>query len=67
LQNDNGEWSAIAFLFANESGRNPLSTYAMTVEELQKITAIDFFPALPDEIENEIENQVDFAKWNVSI
>ncbi len=66
LQNDNGEWSAIAFLFTNESGSNPLSTYAMTVEELQKITAIDFFPALPDEIESEVENQVDFIKWNVN-
>jgi len=65
LQNDNGEWSAIAFMFANESGRKPLSTYAMSVEDMQIITGIDFFPALPDSIEERIESQVDFTKWNI--
>ena len=65
LQNDNGNWHAIAFMFANESGRKPLSTYAMSVEDLQMITDIDFFPALPDSIERKIESQVDFTKWNI--
>ena len=65
LQNDNGEWEAIAFMFANESGRKPLSTYAMSVEEMQVITGIDFFPALPDSIEAVIESRVDFTKWNI--
>jgi endonuclease G len=64
LQKDKGEWSAIAFMFANESGRKLLSTYAMSVEDMQVITGIDFFPALPDSIEAKIENQVDFTKWN---
>jgi endonuclease G len=66
LQNDNGDWSAIAFMFANESGRKPLSTYAMSVEDMQIITGIDFFPALPDSIEEKIESQVDFTKWNIN-
>jgi len=65
LQNDNGEWSAIAFMFANESGRKPLSTYAMSVEEMQIISEIDFFPALPDSIEKIVESNVDFTKWNI--
>ena len=65
LQNSNGNWHAIAFMFANESGRKPLSTYAMSVQDLQMITNIDFFPALPDSIENKVESQVDFAKWSV--
>ncbi|MDR3326854.1 MAG: DNA/RNA non-specific endonuclease [Prevotellaceae bacterium] len=67
LQNDNGNWSAIAFMFANESGRKPLSTYAMSVEDMQTITDIDFFPALPDSIEEKIESQVDFTKWHVNL
>ncbi|MDR1526762.1 MAG: DNA/RNA non-specific endonuclease [Dysgonamonadaceae bacterium] len=65
LQNNNDHWSAIAFLFANQSGRQPLSTYAMSVEEMQIITGIDFFPALPDSTEEKIENQVDFIKWSI--
>jgi endonuclease G len=66
LQNDNGDWSAIAFMFANESGRKPLSTYAMSVEDMQIITGIDFFPALPDSIEEKIESRADFTKWNIN-
>jgi endonuclease G len=66
LQNDSGNCSAIAFMFANESGRKPLSTYAMSVEEMQIITGIDFFPALPDSIEEKMESQVDFTKWNIN-
>jgi endonuclease G len=65
LQNNNENWSAIAFMFANESGRRPLSTYAMSVEDMQIITDIDFFPALPDSIEEKVENQVDFTNWNI--
>jgi endonuclease G len=66
LQSANGNWSAIAFMFANESGRKPLSTYAMSVEDMQIITDIDFFPALPDSIETKIESKVDFTKWNIN-
>jgi endonuclease G len=65
LQNNDGDWSAIAFMFANESGRKPLATYAMSVEDIQIITDIDFFPVLPDSIEGKIESQVDFTKWNI--
>lgn len=65
LQYENGNWSAIAFMCPNQSGRKPLSTYAMSVEEIQKIADIDFFPALPDSIEQKAESEVDFSKWNI--
>lgn len=65
LQNENGNYAAIAFMFANESGKKPLSTYAMSVEDIQNITGLDFFPALPDSIEIKVESQVDFTKWNI--
>ncbi|MDR1792464.1 MAG: DNA/RNA non-specific endonuclease [Bacteroidales bacterium] len=63
LQNTQNQWSAIAFVFPNQSGRKPLSSYTLTVNELQKITHIDFFPTLPDSIENAIENTIDLDKW----
>jgi len=66
LQNDDNNWSAIAFMFENKSGRKPLSTYAMSVEDMQIITDIDFFPLLPDSIEGKVESQVDFTKWNIN-
>jgi endonuclease G len=66
LQNTNDNWSVIAFMFANESGRKLLSTYAMSVEDMQIITDIDFFPALPDDIEQKVESEVNFTKWNIN-
>jgi endonuclease G len=66
LQKGNDNWYAIAFMYANESGRKPLSTYAMSVEDMQIITDIDFFPALPDDIEQKAESEVDFTKWNIN-
>ncbi len=66
LQNDNNNWAAIAFMFPNKCGRKPLSTYAMSVDDMQIMTGIDFFPALPDSIEQKIESQVDFTKWNIN-
>jgi endonuclease G len=66
LQNDNDNWYAIAFMFANKSERNPLVTYAMSVEDIQTITDIDFFPDLPDSIEQKIESEFDFSKWNIN-
>jgi endonuclease G len=52
-------------MYANESGRKPLSTYVMSVEDMQTITDIDFFPSLPDDIEREMESRVDFTQWNI--
>ncbi|MDR2868075.1 MAG: DNA/RNA non-specific endonuclease, partial [Bacteroidales bacterium] len=55
LKYDHDSWSAIAFLFDNKSGHKPLNSYAMSVEEIQNITHIDFFSVLPDSIEQNIE------------
>jgi len=65
LQNKDDNWCAIGFLFANVSGRKLLSTYAMSVDEIETVTGIDFFPTLPDELENAIESEVDFTQWTI--
>lgn len=65
LQEDNGEIHAIGFVYENKSGRKPMSTYAMTVDEVEEITNIDFFPKLPKKIQQRVEAEVDFSKWTV--
>jgi len=66
LQENNGEIHTIGFVYENKSGSKPMSTYAMTVDEVEKMTNIDFFPSLPDNIEKSVESDVDFSKWTVS-
>lgn len=65
LQTDSGEWHAIGFMFNNTSGKQPLATYALSINELEEITGITFFPALPAEIVKNVKSQVDFNRWTV--
>ena len=66
LQEENDEIHTIGFIYENVSGRKPMSTYAMTVDEVEELTNIDFFPSLPDKIEKIAEAKVDFSQWTVS-
>ena len=44
----NGE-RAIGFLFRNNVASGAPKSFAVSVDELEKITGLDFFPSLPDE------------------
>ena len=54
----NGEPAAIGFIYDNNEQHNSMDYYAVTVDEVEKATGIDFFPALPDNIENKVEATV---------
>ncbi|MCD8182989.1 MAG: DNA/RNA non-specific endonuclease [Bacteroides sp.] len=54
---------AIGFIYKNTSGNRPLDAYVNTVDEVERITGIDFFPALPDEVEDKIEATYDLSLW----
>lgn len=51
---------AIGFLFNNRQALEPLSTYAVTVDSIERLTNMDFFASLPDEIENKIEAEENY-------
>ena len=65
LRQKGDSWSAIGFMFANEAGHKSLSTYAMSIEDLQIITDIDFFYNLPDEIEEKVEASYSLKDWDL--
>ena len=46
---------ALGFVFENEAGQRPLKDYLVSVDSIERLTGIDFFPALPDDIENRLE------------
>lgn len=66
LQEEKGEIHTIGFVYENKSGKRPMSTYAMTVDEVETITNIDFFPSLPNKTEKKAESEVDFMKWTIT-
>ena len=47
---------ALGFLFENKAGHHPLTDYIVSIDELEKLTGMDFFSTLPDETEEQIEN-----------
>ena len=54
---------AIGFIYKNAAGSRPMEAYASTVDAVERITGIDFFPALPDEIEKKVEAEYDLKQW----
>ena len=55
---------AIAFILPNEKSEHQLYDYAVTIDSVESLTGIDFFPALPDKIEESLESHIDVLKWS---
>jgi len=53
----------IAFWMKNVESDAPLIAFATTVDDIEEMTGIDFFPALPDDIEVELESKLDLTNW----
>jgi len=55
---------AIAFLIPHKKSDQPLYTYVVSIDKIEALTGIDFFPALADETENFIEASTTYTTWN---
>ena len=64
LDYTNPDVKAIGFVLPNEGSEKSLQSFAMTVDEVEAITGLDFYPALPDEEEATIESRMSTADWN---
>ena len=53
----------IGFYMPNQSISYPLSSFAVTIDQVEEATGIDFFSNLPDSIEQKIENQRIIEDW----
>lgn len=54
---------AIAFLMPNRKLNYPVANYAMSINQVEELTGIDFFPQLEDPLENAVESQQDAKLW----
>ena len=53
----------MAFLMPNKKCEQRLSAYVITIDSLERLTGIDFFPAMNDALETSIEQTADFNAW----
>lgn len=59
-------YECIGFYFENKAGNNDLEYYARTVDEIEMITDIDFFAALDDVVEQQIESRYNSSYWSIN-
>lgn len=60
----NGKPKMIGFLFENYGSKQPLRKFAVSVDSIEQMTGIDFFPALADDLESQLESQVRIDRWH---
>ncbi|MCQ2147575.1 MAG: DNA/RNA non-specific endonuclease [Bacteroidales bacterium] len=65
LANDNGNWKTIAFIMDNDEEFHSMDDSAVTINELERITGLDFFPSLDDSIEETVEDSFILKSWGL--
>jgi endonuclease G len=58
-----GTPKGIGFIYRNEKTNKPIKSYVNSIDQVERITGIDFFPALPDDVEKKVEAEADITEW----
>ena len=58
------EIKAIALVLPNRKGGNQLKEYVITIDSLESLTGIDFYPALSDQLEEKLESEINLSGWS---
>lgn len=58
-----GKPKAIGFIYKNARCNDLMSSYVNSIDQVERITGLDFFPLLPDDIENEVEATCNINEW----
>ncbi len=67
LDYNDPEKKALGVIIPNEISNRRLEEYMVTIDEVEKITGLDFFNEMINDIEEEkLESFIDKKKWNVS-
>lgn len=64
LDNYNGKYKMIAFLVPHQDSEKPLYEFVVSVDQIEKMTGIDFFPKLNDKEEIVLEKNSDYKNWS---
>ncbi|EPR73133.1 DNA/RNA non-specific endonuclease [Winogradskyella psychrotolerans RS-3] len=64
LDNTNGKIKMLAFIMNHENSDLPLYKFVVSVDEVEALTGIDFFPQLDDAIEDKLEASSSYKSWS---
>lgn len=54
----------IGFLLPHEDSKKPLYSFIKPVDEIEKMTGIDFYPFLDDDLESKLESDTNYDNWD---
>ena len=60
------EYKGIGFVLPNKKADYRVIDYAVSIDSIEQLTGINFFPNLPDSIENLIEANNEVMKWPIN-
>ena len=63
VMRNNGDMAALGFIFANNGTNQPIAQRVVSVDSIEALTGMDFFSALPDEVETRIEASAKKSAW----
>ena len=58
-----GKPKAIGFVIRNNDGKKKRDQFINTVDDVERITGFDFFPSLPDDVEDSVEAAANIDEW----
>ncbi len=64
IENNSGNTKIIAFLMPAQNSNKALYEFVVSVDSIEKMTGINFFPELEDGIENRLEARSDYKEWS---
>lgn len=57
------EKKGIGFVISNEASKKKPRSFAVTIDSVERLTGINFFEAMPDQLEETLEEQLDLSAW----
>jgi len=64
IDNNTGQTKVLAFLLPHQNSSKPLYEFVVSVDDIEELTGIDFFPELDDVIEDKIEASSRYKGWS---
>ena len=61
---NSGNVKMIAFLMPHKKSDEPLYKFVVSVDSIEKLTGIDFFPQLEDALEDKLEASSSYKDWS---
>ncbi len=60
----NNNFNAIGVIIPNKGSKENIQSFIVSIDSVEAVTHLDFFSALPNDIENKIEATINLSSWN---